>query len=78
MAGSLDLRFEALGLEVGAHSGADATCSKGPNDPHEGNQPCMPPLLDVHSILLHRSATLTLMRGTFQGLPIAALEFPSV
>ena len=37
MAGSMDVRLEALGLEVGAHSGADATCSKGSNDPHEGN-----------------------------------------
>ena len=37
MAGSMNLRLEALGLEVGAHSDADATCLKGPNDPHEGN-----------------------------------------
>ena len=37
MAGSMNLRLEALGLEAGAHSDADATCSKGPNDPHEGN-----------------------------------------
>jgi len=36
MAGSLDVRFAALGLEVGATGGAKVTYSKGPMCPGEG------------------------------------------
>jgi hypothetical protein len=66
MAGSLDVRFAAVGLEVGATSGAKVTYSKGPMGPDKGNQPLVATLPGLYTLPLHRSFPWYLMRGTFQ------------
>ena len=66
MAGSLDVRFAAVGLEVGATGGAKVTYSKGPMGPDKGNQPLVATLPGLYTLPLHRSFPWYLMRGTFQ------------
>ena len=55
MAGSRDVRFAALGLEVGVTGGAKVTYSKCPMGPDKGNQPLVTAVSGLYRLPQHRS-----------------------